>query len=319
MLLVLASAGLTGLAVETAVRRGETGPVPALAAGDPPRAAAIATTLVAASPLAILEASLSAHNDAWMMLGVAMSTWLLVRGAPWVAVLVAATTLGIKLSGALPLVLVLGSVVGVALRRRVVLSPRVIAVIVLGLLILAVGLVATKEADLFSRSSILTKQIVEKAVRVRATEAVPRWLLERSGHSDAQHYLGLGFRVLGGVVLLVGVARAHVTGRILPQLAPCLFVFYVFTHALPYPWYLLVVLPVLPFCPLRWWRALVVGLVAYSLVWPVELAFSCGGITSLEFHVQGLVQAVIVLVPPCVMLVLDRRRSESDGVGAAVS
>ena len=266
--------------------------------------------LVLFCPLAVIEATQSGHNDALLMVSVALFVWLLAGERRRLATLALAAALLVKLSA----LLLLAMQVGQALLRAVAAASRrprrsrllsSLAVAALTTLALAVLLVAARRWPLQAEALRLVGSPHDPYdYCTRSIECVPRvllrWVWQRP---TAAWALGLAFRVLGalwlGHVALRAARARHAHG--LGWLATGLFVYYLYLHGWSQSWYLLSLLPLLPFAHPRLLPAMIalcLGAVAY---YAVAILFEC--VTSpTGMALRDLCGGAVTIGPPTLLL-----------------
>ncbi len=287
------------LIVAAAARdRGET-------AGSPARAAAS----VLFCPLAIIEGTQNGHNDVMLAVATAAFVWALGRRRPatGMACLLAGVT--VKLSALLWFGVHLGQRLVDGWRR---LSPSRRAVLVAGCAAVGAATVAwlcVRRSEWLSvgTSSLIDNPHGSALTCTRALECLPRalarWWFDAPGVSSA---IGIAFRVLAGIWLVgMAVRSASPARRWLGGLATAVFIYYLCLHPWAQSWYLLPLLPFLPFMEAARRAPILVFCVTSTLYYAVFLPFGCVtgelGIGTVE-----IVETFITIVPP--IWILIRRR-----------
>ncbi len=285
---IVATAWLTGVAVGVRhpERRGQT------------------TALVLFCPLAIVEATVNAHNDALvaaLVAGFVVAVELRDRVAG-LGLLVAAAA--VKLSALLLVVfrateLVVARVGTRVSRRACAIGFGVVATVGLGALLL-----------LRSRVPSLTLMLAlvgspdEAPHCTRSIECVPRAILFwKLGAPAAAWLVGLVVRNAGGVWLIFAgwrAAAAHDRGATLRWAALALFVYYLALHGYMQSWYLLPLLPLLPFASPGARPAIAVfcltALVYYAIRLPLQ-----DDVRPAVVAARELAEAIVLIVPPALV------------------
>lgn len=277
LLTMVSTAALVGLAVRT----------------TDARRAGSAAAVVLFCPLSVIEGTLSAHNDHLLALAVALLVLAAAKGrrlAGWAAL----TGLLVKASALL--FVGFSAVAWLASRRRRG-TLRLAIVLLLGLvaaLRLMPGLVseAGRFTDLFNPGTIQCE---------RALECFPRWLLWCSRHPTAAFVVGLAFRLAGALWLVYAAVCAGRTGRLLPWLATGIFVYYLYFHAYVQSWYLLPLLPLVPFADARTRPAMCAACVAWICHYALLLPLDCQA-SATEIWIQRALELLLVIGPPTLLL-----------------
>jgi hypothetical protein len=263
---------------------------------------------VALCPLALVEATVNAHNDALLVPLVAGALLSFRRDRAGLAVVLLGIGVAVKASMAL----VVGPVVLTAILARFPTRQkrvRVLAVgVVLGLAALA-GLTFLADGPLDALARIVGRPDVPYDHCTRSLECLPRVLFRFVlSMPRAAWSTGLVFRAIGIVWLGLGALRA---ASVPPEervgvLTASLAFYFLLLHGWAQSWYLLPLLPALPFVrDPRHAAALRVYLVSAVLYYALVLPFSC--LTSqVTIAVADLVEAAITVFPPLVVLL--RRR-----------
>lgn len=248
-----------------------------------PRAAA----LIMYCPLVVIEATVSGHNDSLLLLLTAAAVAALARGRPWAGLGLLGLGLLIKLSA----VLMPGFLLLVLLWSRLTRARRGLwALAGLGVAGLVLGLLAWRAmrgtGATWTLLHLLGQTGVDTEFCTRSLECLPRavlrWLF---GWPQAAGVVGLLVRALAAAWLWRTVAQTATRVRgatgaaagqeLLRGAARFLFVYYWLLHAYVQPWYLLVLVPLLPYAApdLRW--AMAAYVVAGAAYYPVDLPFDC--------------------------------------------
>ncbi len=270
-----------------------------------------ATALVLLCPLTIIEAANNAHNDSFLMLSVAGFALCVVRGRTLLALGALAAALLIKASA-----LLLVGLYGVhllaaafdfrlpALKRRYVLAALAAAIPLTVVLVFQLLPWLMRYSSTTAR--LLGSPGDEYPYCTRSLECLPRAFLHMVlGMRTAAWLVGLGFRALAGAFLLFMALRSERGAGHLRYAASFIFFYYLFLHGYSHPWYVLSLLPLLPYAERRYLPAMLAlplgNLAHYTLDFPYNCDHSVFMVALTE-TLQGL----IVLVPSIVLLVKGR-------------
>lgn len=270
-----------------------------------------ATALVLLCPLTIIEAANNAHNDSFLMLSVAVFALCVVRGRTLLALGALLAALLIKASA-----LLLVGLYGVhlvaaafhfrlpALKRRHVLAALAVAIPLTVLLVFQLLPWLMRYSSTTAR--LLGSPSDEYPYCTRSLECLPRAFLHMVlGMRTAAWLVGLGFRALAGAFLLFMALRSERGAAHLRYAASFIFFYYLFLHGYSHPWYVLSLLPLLPYAERRYLPAMLAlplgNLAHYTLDFPYNCDHSVFMVALTE-TLQGL----IVLVPSIVLLVKGR-------------
>jgi hypothetical protein len=274
--------------------------------GRDPHAGPRAAALVVLSPMAIIEGTINGHNDAMLALAAAAYVLLITRRQLGALPLVVAVT--VKASGAL--------LAGVELARialvRMLRHMRVRTVLALGavgfalLLAVLVGF-GRHLGPLEQFARLLGRPDEPIAHCTRSIECLPRaffhYVLDWKLLSFA---IGLGMRWLAGLWLLYAALRAIRSRRPLAWAGAGLFIYYLLLHGYMQSWYLLSLVPLLPFADARMRPAMITftlsALAYYAVHMPFHTATSYAIVA-----VKEVIEAAVVIFPP--VWVLLRRRN----------
>jgi hypothetical protein len=280
---------------------------PVARAFDEPRDRARAASLVILSPLAIIEATQSGHNDALLALTTAAFAWATMRARPRRALVALAAGLLVKASAAILLAIELARR---AMRpMRASLTPR--RVLAVGTLLviatLAGFLVLERRApDLQVFGALLGTPQDALQHCTRSVECLPRAALHHLfGRPRAAWTVGLAFRFLGGLWLISvaawAAARAEGPRRVLGFAALALFIYYLFFHGYMQSWYLLPLLPLAAFADARLQPAMCLAMTMAVLYYPLDLMLGCTT-QPLLVGVREFCEAFSTVVVPAVYL-----------------
>jgi MYXO-CTERM domain-containing protein len=256
-------------------------------------------------PVAIVEASGNGHNDALLALAVAAAILLLRRRRRGGALVALAAGLLVKASALLALVLVAGATLlrrwPAARRDRRLRAVALVAAVASVLLLALLGprLGATTElAQLIGDATAPLDHCT------RSVECLPRSLLRVVlGWPLAAFIVGLLFRV-GAALLLFEVARRRAP---LAAMVMGLFFYYLYLHPYMQTWYLLSLVPLLPFAEPRLRAPLRAFLAGALFYYAVRIPFACH-LSPAIVALKELAEGLIVIVPPTLIWLRARRR-----------
>jgi hypothetical protein len=280
---------------------------------DAPREQARAAALVLWSPLAVIEATQSGHNDAFLALATGAFALALVRGRRWTSLLALAAAFLIKASAAVVFALEIGRRALAPARR--LLTPRRVVVVGLALALAMVGAFFALERRypaLGSFGAIFGSPDDAWEHCTRSFECLPRAFLRYVLHRNrAAFVIGIVFRVLGGLWLLWCAARAAVSDSspttVLRWISTAVFVYYLLLHGYMQSWYLLTLLPLAAFADPVLLPAMKLFFVAAVAYYPLDLLIDCETnpvlVGGKEFF-----EAFITVPVPAVYLALCLRR-----------
>jgi hypothetical protein len=231
-------------------------------------------------PLAIVEATQNGHNDALMMIAVAGFAALTVRRHPLAATLSLGGALLIKASAWIPLSIRLFT------DRRV--RILMIAAAPLALLML-------RGSNLMA---LLGSPHDPYDYCTRSIECLPRVLLRWVfAMPTAAWVIGLCFRALAALWLGHVSLRAARDGQLLRWMASGVFVYFLLLHGWSQSWYLLMLLPLVPFAGERVRPAMMTAMVSAVAYYAVAIPFECSS-APLPMAIRDLLGALITIVPP---------------------
>jgi hypothetical protein len=257
-----------------------------------------AAALIGLCPLSVIEGTVNAHNDALLLFLTTLFVWLRVKGHPLLALAALGAGLFIKLGAAL----LLGPALLFVAQQRLGLKLSRRAGLALGLsgLLLSAAALTLLRPHLLTVSSLLGGAEVPYDYCTRSVECLPRVLLRFVAHAPRAAWgVGLLFRLLGAAWFLYITWRAAKEGRLLKWAAAGLFIYYLYLHPWAQSWYLLSLLPLMPYAARRLqpaMYALCISAVAYYTVAndclqePVAVA------------VNNLTGAAITILPPSLLL-----------------
>jgi hypothetical protein len=305
---MLATAALTARAVERARANDD----PSLhgtpgAAGEGARAAA----LVLFCPLAVVEGTLSGHNDALLAVSVALSALALAERRRGWAVVALASGLLVK-DSAILLLLLLGLTWLVVATRLDARSRRAQLTFVLGLIAAAAVVVAALLPAILRRSPTVRSLLTHGSggeFCVRSVECLPRALLFWLLHLPTTAFaVNLAFRAAAVAWLGYVAWRAARDRRYLRWAATFLLFYYLYLHAFSQSWYLLSLLPLAPYLHPALRRPAAIFLVSLVAYYPIDVAWSCGsGGQIWRWALVHVSEGLIVIAPATVSLLGNRR------------
>ncbi len=266
-------------------------------------AGARGAALVGLAPLGMIEATIGAHNDALLALLVAAFALLQVRGQRVLRWAALASGLWIKASALLLLAFTLAAQVPgwIRSRRR--------AAVFLGLLF-TTALTLWRAAPTIARLAGGGGWLLASpsAPCTRSVECLPRSLLYWVFHAPtAAWVVGLVFRAAALGLLAHTALRAR-REQLLPWAATFLLFYYLYLHPYSQSWYLLSLLPLLPFTPRRLLPVAQVFCTSALVYYAVDRPFDCD-YRPIVIGSTEVLQAVIVIVPPTLVLLRGRRRT----------
>jgi hypothetical protein len=280
---VVLSAALTALAVE-------------------PERRAQVVKWVLLCPLGIVEATVSGHNDALLIPPVALFVVLVRRSRPIFGLVALGTGLFVKASAA---VLFAFDLFRLLFRRLRPLRPLLIVVVLVAALAAAVSMGAPLPTGLHHLIRLFGAGHDPYEYCTRSVECLPRVLLRRVAHRDgAARAVGLFFRALSVIWILYAARRAARSGEPLAWAARGLFVYYLYLHAWAQSWYLLPLLPLLPFADSGFRPAMATFCVTGVAYYALDLPYSCSSDVTLAL--ADAVEAAITILPPTVLLLRNR-------------
>ncbi len=271
-------------------------------------AGARAAALVAFSPLAVIEGTQAAHNDGWLAVAAAAFAWATVRRRPLAGLLALAGGLAVKVSAALLL-----GVNAVQLATARVRWTAARAGAVAAAVVVAGALAGPWLLHSLGGFSVLIGRPSDPFYCVRAPECLPRTVLYHVFDAKVAAWaIGLVARGLGALWLLYAGVRWR--KQPLAGCAIALFVYYLYLHGWLQSWYLLPLLPLMPFAEPRHRPAMAVACVTAVLYYGIKLITDCDAVP-LGFRIAGgACEAVVVLLAPTVLLVraaIQRRRERA--------
>jgi hypothetical protein len=268
-----------------------------------------AAALVLFCPLAIVEGTMNAHVDALLAVSVAAYALAVVRGRSGLGFLALALGVAAKMSGALLLVFA-----GLERLLRPIAS-RVrawhLALVGLPLCAALVALLVTygyrpplaaTVLPLFGRPDEAYPHCT------RSVECAPRAFLHLAqGWPRASWGVSLAFRLGAALFWLWAAWRAALERDRLRYAATALFVYYLYLHGFMQSWYLLSLLPLLPFASSRLRPAMETFCVSALVYYAVRQPTMC-----MEDHAVILAreigEAAIVILPPSILLLRALRQ-----------
>jgi hypothetical protein len=268
-------------------------------------AGARAAALVLFCPVTVIEGTMNAHNDVMLALAVAAFVLLIRRQQSGMLPLIVGLT--IKASGALILGVHGAQSVLSRARRRVGLGGLMMFGAV-GFAMLLGGLVAFgKPGSMLYQFARLLGQPHEAVPHfTRSVESLPRAFLHYVlGMPTASWALGLVFRWLAGLWLLYAGMRGARDHKTLQWAATGLFGYYLFFHGYMQSWYLLSLVPLLPFASERLRPAMYCFCVSALGYYAVALPMTCVNAPAL-FVMRETFEAAILILPPAIMLLRSR-------------
>ncbi len=282
--------------------------------------AARAAALVLFCPLAIVESTVCAHNDCLLALTVAAFALLVTLGRELSALIPLIVGTLIKGSG----LLLLGIHGALSILKRLPgrqhLTPRRLVAagtIFLGALIAlaftapAISVRAVRFSQTFSDGLIgLPREAPEHCTR--QFECIPRALSYWVFHWSAPAWaIGILFRVAGALWLLYASSRAARTGETLRWAGTALFIYFLFFQGYFQSWYLLSLLPLLPFAAPRLIRYMKIFIVTSLVYYAIRLPLNCH-VSMAATAIKELSEGIVVVGIPGAMLIGNLLRGEND-------
>jgi len=270
----------------------------------------VAAAAVVFCPLAVIEATQSGHNDSVVMVAVALFVWAAARRWNGVSLVAMAGGLVVKATALLPLGL--GASEPLFRRFRTRLTPlRVLWISTAAALLAVVAwlVLSARFPSLKAYGAMIGSTSDAYEHCTRSWECLPRAVLRYAlDWRMAAWTVGLMFRAGSVVWLLYASARAAQTERPLDRLGwigKGLFVYFLFMHGWMMSWYLLLWLPLMPFCsrPVR--RGMQVHIACALGYYALDLGFNC--FPELGATRELLEAAVATGAPGLIYLVLEQR------------
>lgn len=271
--------------------------------------AAYGLVLVGLCPLSLLEGTLSAHNDVWLMLLSALAARLYVSRLKQRFIVLIPLALGllIKLSALLSV-----ATFGLSLLRRHVRPLRLLA---LTMLVSLTALALLRALHLEGRlvSVVLGSPDLPWDHCTRSLECLPRSIL-RYGFErpDLSYRVGVLFHIVGGLWLIqMGLSKEDP----LTATAWGLLIYYLYLHGWAQSWYFLAIVPLRPLLPTKQGRALEVLAGSGCAYYALALYRNC--LTEpWQVALCELAEGLFTIIPPTVVLL---RKEPSAYVRATTS
>ena len=267
--------------------------------------------LIALNPLCVIEGSLGAHNDALLALGCAVATFFIVRGRPQRALWGLLASLLIKASAAVLLGMAALAWGFAALRRRWPALAGFMPGLGRWALLVAIVLIALlrfRIGGLNTFTALVGSPADPWDYCTRSIECLPRvilrWILHRP---TAAWKVGLLFRVLGAAWL--GACAWRAGRKPLAWLGTGLFIYYLYLHGWAQSWYLLSLLPLVPFSSAATRPAMLTFCVSGCAYYGGFLVGGCVE-ENLDRGLVDLIEGLCTVVPPSVALWRYRNRTD---------
>ncbi len=257
--------------------------------------AAYGAALIGLCPLTVLEGTLSAHNDVWLMLLTALAAWLWLGRYRWTALLPLLAGLLVKLSALLAL-----TTFGLtAIKPHLRIRPLTLMGLGASLLLLAVVALRWLHFDGQVVSVVFGSPTLPWDHCTRSLECLPRSILRYGfDRPDLSYVVGIGFRIAGGLWLLRIAWRYQNPAA---ATAWGLLTYYLYLHGWAQSWYFLSVLPLAPFLSVRHARVLEVLCGSACAYYALALFRNC--LTEpWQVALCELVECLITTLPPTVVL-----------------
>jgi hypothetical protein len=260
------------------------------------------------SPLAVIEATQNAHNDALMVPTVALFALWWNRGRGRGALVALGSGVLVKVLALVPVAIHLARAL---LARTPLARPESRTARRVTGTVLSVGSLATVLviARFFQHAPVLQRIMFLLGSPsdpfdycTRSVECLPRALLREVAQAPTASWMvGLSFRALGALWIGYVALRAAVDSQALRWLATGLFGYFLYLHNWAQSWYYLSLLPLLPWADPRLQPAMRVACVSavgyYAFVQP----FMQAGTPVAVFMSEAL-GALVTIVPPTFLL-----------------
>lgn len=263
--------------------------------GAAPRAAA----LCALCPLAVIEATQAAHNDALLAVAMAGFALAMVTRRRAVAALALAAGIAVKASAILPLGIHalqrLGELVAPTRRRAILLG--------LGLILLGAIAAPIAAAELHHYTLLIGTPNDPDQHCTRAIECLPRNVLRYAlDRPLASWVVGLCARAIGALWLLASALATRAPGRQLAGVCTSLFIYYLYLHGWFQSWYLLPLVPLMPFVDEKIRPALAAACVSAVAYYAIKLPADCEAVGHGAQVAGAALETVTVLAPSTFLL-----------------
>ncbi len=275
-----------------------------------------ATSLLLLCPLTIIEASNNAHNDSFLMLSVALFALFVVQRKPILAFTMLATALLVKASALLLLGFYGIHQLSVLLNYRLPKIRYTYLLFALFIAVLITGLFAWQLLPWLMHYSSTTARLFGSPTDqypycTRSYECLPRGLLHMVlGMRTASWLVGLAFRSTAAAFLVYTALRSERGIRHLSWAASFIFLYYLFLHGYSHPWYILSLLPLLPYANKRLLPAMLTLPIANLSHYLLDFPYNCDHsvfMVGLTETIQGL----MVLLPSTILLFRRQKSTKS--------
>jgi hypothetical protein len=264
-------------------------------------APARAAAMVLFCPIAIVEGTQSAHNDGLLALATAGFVWAMARRRPALGAASLLAGVVVKLSALLWFGVHLGQLGFDAFRR---LGARRRAIVATTAVVAVAAVCYWQRAWLAGALTALIDNPKDRLPHcTRSLECLPRAALKWFSEAPlASWAVGILFRVLAGIWLVVMAIRSAAPARRLDGLATAMFIYYLCLHPWSQSWYLLPLLPLLPFVEPTRRTPMLVFCVTATLYYTVAIPFGC--VTG-ELYVASVevAESFITIIPPIWLLI----------------
>lgn len=264
-----------------------------------PRAAA----LVLFCPLALIEGTGNGHNDAVLAALTALFALCAGGGRPREVPALLSLLAGLLVKASALLLLGFYGLELLFLRLRAP-ARRLLPPLLAGtlLLLLAFLLLRSRIGMLNQFSALLGGAGHPYEYCTRSVECLPRALLRYVLLAPrAAFVVGLGFRVASAVLFLCLALGPRRDRDPLRWAATALFFYYLYFHAWSQSWYLLPLLPLLPYADRRLYPAMLAFLVSSVAYYALYFPLNC--VTApLHIALADFFEALVEIVPPTVLL-----------------
>ncbi len=294
----------------------------------PPERRGWTVTLVGMCPLSIIEATVNAHNDAYMALAVAAWSLAVTRGHLVGGLAALLLGVSVKASGLLILAFAAAEATARYLNRWVSwITPRLVLILApIGVSVFLVGfLLAREHITALVQIGALLGDATEKLPHcTRSIECLPRYIFAILGMPGAAFVIGLAARAVGGTWLLYSAVlcaskpeRAQGledegpdarSWTVLQGAATAMGIYWLMLHGFNQSWYLLSVMPLLPHATPRMLAVLKLYMLTSTFYYITRVALWCDkGV--LITGIREVTEGIFVLAPPLYKLYKMRHMS----------
>jgi len=279
-----------------------------------------AVTWVLFCPLSLIEASNNAHNDVLLALSIAGFAVAITRKKPFWALVSLGFGATIKASGLLLLGFYLAFLLSKFVRTKLSFLDKKTGQRLLFLAAVCGAVVLWSLGPWFSTyASTVTKLLGNPSEQLpyctRSIECLPRMFFHVILKMPLFAWIvGILFRFSGCIVLLYMASRSTENGTLLRMSGHFLFVYYLYLHGAVHGWYALALLPLLPFADRAFRPAMIAWLLASVAHYFPDFAWNCS-FSLPRIVISEIVQALVVIVPPTLLLIPVFRSGKLFGAG----